>query len=133
MESLNSFLKSVSIKESDLESELIGFHGYIRGMGCSKSISTVRDVAQIAVRQICSYPVVGMLAKRLLVLPVSTVDCERGFSKQNIIKTDLRNSLKISTLENLMRISIKGPSNSADFNFEMAFDIWSKKARRILN
>jgi hypothetical protein len=44
-------------------------------------------------------------AERLLVSPVSTVDCERWFSRMNLIKTDVRNKLAIDNLENLMRVS----------------------------
>ena len=40
----------------------------------------------------------------------------------NRIKTDLRNRLKTSTLDCLMRISIEGPC-IAQFNFERAVDI----------
>ena len=43
------------------------------------------------------------------VLPVSSVECERGFSKQNLIKTGLRCSLMNENLARLMRISINGP------------------------
>ena len=43
------------------------------------------------------------------VLPVSSVECERGFSKQNLIKTRLRCSLSIELLDKLMRVSINGP------------------------
>ena len=32
-----------------------------------------------------------------------------GFSKQNLIKTCLRNAMSVTSLENLMRISIDGP------------------------
>ena len=48
-------------------------------------------------------------AKRLLVAPVSTVDYERGFSRQNLIKTAIRNRINIDNLDNLMMMSIEGP------------------------
>ena len=55
-----------------------------------------------------------------------------GFSKQNIVKTCFRNSLSVSTLNNLMRISIDGPG-LVTFDFGAAFQKWkSMKARRIL-
>lgn len=38
------------------------------------------------------------------ILPVSSVECERGFSTQNLIKTRLRCSLSKDMLEQLMRI-----------------------------
>ena len=71
-------------------------------------------------------------AARLLVAPVSTMDCERGFSKQNLIKTCLRNAMSVTSLENLMRISIDGPPRDK-FNFSLAFKNWAgQKTRRIL-
>ena len=43
------------------------------------------------------------------VLPISSVECKSGFSKQNLIKTQLRCSLTTENLEHLMHISINGP------------------------
>lgn len=42
-------------------------------------------------------------------LPVSSADCERGFSTINAICTDLRNSLTVIHISNLMFISLVGP------------------------
>ncbi|KAJ8321257.1 hypothetical protein KUTeg_001115 [Tegillarca granosa] len=104
---------SVSIEKADLDNEDLGF--------------MIKDVTQVALKQICSYPSLGLLAKRLLVLSVSTVHCER-----NLIKTDLRNSIKPASLDNLMRIFIEGPLCS-EFNYDKAYDVWaSMKPRRIL-
>ncbi|MCO5586611.1 hypothetical protein L7F22_040552 [Adiantum nelumboides] len=50
------------------------------------------------------------LWQHMLVLPVSSVSCERGFSKQNLIKTNARECLNVETLEALMRVSLLGPS-----------------------
>ena len=44
-----------------------------------------------------------------LVIPSSTVSCERGFSKQNLIKEMKRNRLNIEHLDDLMRVSLNGP------------------------
>ncbi|KAK0132143.1 Zinc finger protein 862 [Merluccius polli] len=46
----------------------------------------------------------------LLVLPVSSAVCERGFSSQKRIKSDARASLHTDTVEDLIRISVEGPS-----------------------
>jgi hypothetical protein len=40
-----------------------------------------------------------------MVIPVSTAICERGFSKQNLIKSYLSTSLKLETLDALICIS----------------------------
>ena len=68
-----------------------------------------------------------------LVIPVSNVDCERGFSTQNRIKNKLCNRLKTNRLNHLMRITIEGPPIDL-FNFTRTFDIWKNdKRRRILS
>ncbi|KAF0753054.1 E3 SUMO-protein ligase KIAA1586-like [Aphis craccivora] len=41
--------------------------------------------------------------------PCSTTECERGFSVLNLICTDLRSSLTITNVSNLMLININGP------------------------
>ena len=43
-----------------------------------------------------------------------------GFSKQNIVNTCFRNSLSVSTLNNLMRVSIDD-SGLVNFDFGTAF------------
>ena len=65
------------------------------------------------------------LAKFLLTLPVSSVDCERVFcSRQNFIETRLRNRLKTESLERLLNIFMEIPS-IVDFNFKEAFRMWT--------
>ena len=65
-----------------------------------------------------------------IVLPVSSVECERGFSKQNVIKTRLRCSVSIERLEQLMRISLNGP-NLEEFDPVPIFRTWRSKGRHI--
>jgi hAT family C-terminal dimerisation region len=45
------------------------------------------------------------LCQIIAVLPATSVDCERGFSSLNRIKTDNRNKLQALHLESLMRVS----------------------------
>jgi len=42
-------------------------------------------------------------------LPVSTAECERGFSLMNLICSDLRSRLTIQNISNLMFINVNGP------------------------
>lgn len=67
----------------------------------------------------------------MLVLPISAAQCERGFSAQNRIKNSTRSCLGVSTTEDLMRISLEGPSLE-QFDPSPAVDRWlsSKRARR---
>lgn len=66
--------------------------------------------------------------KALNILPTSTADCERGFSDMNLTITDLRTSLNIENVSDLMFISINGPS-VADFNPRPYVNIWLKDHR----
>ena len=132
VEHVSDYLDSVGFQ--GYREELLDFVVYVGHMVDigSKVVSNSRDVANLAIRKKEVYPAVAEAAERFLVAPVSTVDCERGFSKQNLIKTCLRNSLSVDSLDSLMRISIDGPSQSS-FDFPRCFRKWSSvKARRIL-
>ena len=45
----------------------------------------------------------------LYTVPISTAECERGFSQMNLISSDLRSSLTTRNLSNLMFIKLNGP------------------------
>jgi len=49
------------------------------------------------------------LLNRVNTIPVSTAECERGFSKMNIVCTSLRSRLTVKHLSSLMLISLSGP------------------------
>jgi hypothetical protein len=68
-------------------------------------------------------PLVCAVAMRVLVIPLSSVDCERGFSQQNLIRTKHRSSLKILVLDYLMRVLLEGPSKKmlSDPSFKEKF------------
>jgi hypothetical protein len=51
----------------------------------------------------------GAFVQTLNVLPVSSAACERGFSQLNLQHTAVRNRLTISSISNLLMISINGP------------------------
>lgn len=50
------------------------------------------------------------LFNRIKVVPVSSAECERGFSIMNNTLTKLRNRMHIETLSSLMFISVNGPA-----------------------
>ncbi|XP_078700280.1 zinc finger protein 862-like [Branchiostoma floridae x Branchiostoma belcheri] len=50
------------------------------------------------------------LVQIMLVMPVSSAQCERGFSAQRRLKSDARASLSTKTVEDLIRITVEGPS-----------------------
>lgn len=61
-------------------------------------------------------------------LPVTSADCERGFSSMNAICTDIRNSLTIPHVNALLFISLVGPPVML-FNPEPYAKIWLKSHR----
>ena len=93
--------------------------------------STVEDMQTLASDETLSslYPSFSKLSAVALVLPVSTADCERGFSTLKRIKTAPRNRLKTETLDMLIRISSEGPNNTS-FNFDHAASVWASKRNR---
>ena len=77
------------------------------------------------------YPQLTKLVSIAAIIPVSTAEYERSFSTMNRVKTVLRNCLKTSTLDSLMRIKIEDPPLS-QFNFERAADVWGTLRNRRL-
>ncbi|XP_014666641.1 PREDICTED: uncharacterized protein LOC106808429 [Priapulus caudatus] len=65
----------------------------------------------------------------LLVLPLSTAACERGFSCMKQVKTDWRASLTVEMLTKLMFIVLNGPAPT-DFRAAGAVKAWWKAAER---
>ena len=59
----------------------------------------------------------------ILVIPTSTIVCERGFSKQNWVKSERRTRLNLDTLDALMRVSLNG--FGAEFmDWHCIFEFW---------
>ena len=65
---------------------------------------------------------VADIALGFLATPVSTYNCERGFSRHNLIKTKTRNCLRTESVENLMHISIVKRDNN--FGYIAPFEKW---------
>jgi hypothetical protein len=66
-----------------------------------------------------------------MVIPMSIAICEKGFYTQNLIKSHLHTSLKLETLDALMRISCANiPVENINWNAVMV--VWrNMKDRRI--
>ncbi|MCO5592067.1 hypothetical protein L7F22_046061 [Adiantum nelumboides] len=77
-----------------------------------------------------SYPSLLKLWQIMLLIPVSTACCERGFSKQNRIKEDERSSLTLSTLDTLMFLSLSAPQSMHVVEWEKIYDTWASMKRR---
>ena len=78
-----------------------------------------------------AYPQLLKLAQICLVVPVSTADCERGFSAMVRVKSKLRNQMSNKTLNQCLRILIEGPEIE-NFDFVKSLDSWKNKVNRRL-
>ena len=75
------------------------------------------------------YPNVLMLVELVLILPMSTACCERGFSAMKREKNDWRSSLSSTSLNSILRIVIDGPSVK-DFCPNSALETWWESSQR---
>jgi hypothetical protein len=78
--------------------------------GLSK-YNTIADILQFHDLK-DKYPNMYTIVCVITCIPVSSVDCERGFSKMSLIKSDIRNQMNSETMNALMNISIAGPEPS---------------------
>ena len=90
--------------------------------GGAKTREVLRDLASDKLQAV--YPQLVRIACLGLSIPFSIADCERAFSTMKKVKTPLRNRLKTTTLDGLLRISIEGPDLN-DFDFELAVNKWN--------
>ncbi|CAI7754617.1 unnamed protein product, partial [Closterium sp. NIES-54] len=73
-----------------------------------------------------SYPNLVSMWQALAVIPLSTVECKRRFSRQNVIKSWMRTSLGDARLSELMTL------NMLDYEYKWAevVEIWRKQKKR---
>ena len=95
------------------------------GRDWEKTLSTL-DWSEIN-RLYSSYSNLLSLMDLVLTLPVSTAECERGFSWLKRTKTDWRSSLHTKSLNNLMCVALESPS-IAEFDPTHPVELWSNKA-----
>ena len=65
-------------------------------------------------------------------LPVSTAECERGFSAMNRILTEERNRMTVSTLNSLLFLGVNGPEVRS-FPAEKFAEMWIKEGHNAAN
>ena len=65
-------------------------------------------------------PALKQLLHRLQLLPISSAECERGFSAMNLDDTSIRNRLQIPTMNALVFIKVNGPTET---NFQVCLKI----------
>jgi hypothetical protein len=81
----------------------------------------IMDIMQL------EFPAVVRVVHNVLVIPLSSVECERGFPRMALIRTKIRNRLKSSTLDILLRVLCEGPSDHLNEDqLEEVAKIWAK-------
>ena len=80
-----------------------------------------------------AFPNLATLASLHLVLPVITVTVERSFSDMRQMKTRLRSQLGENTLDQAMRVCIKGPPTLSDDKLDTIVTHWKNMKPRRLN
>ena len=61
----------------------------------------------------------------LKVLPISSADCERGFSQMNLFHTSGRNRLNVTSVTDSLMIAINGPLWKHGMQWNMSLAGWS--------
>ncbi len=70
------------------------------------------------------YPNLTKISACLLIIPLHSADCERGFSTLGRVKTNLRSRLTNKSLNSLLMISLNGP-DIKEFEFHPAVQKWA--------
>ena len=100
------------------------------GLGAT-SEEFIFAVFNTQISQMDEFPTIHKLLQISVTLAPGSVDCERAFSLQNIVKTKLRNRLTVKSTSDLMRCSRDGDSIK-NFNWEHHLDAFLvSKNRRI--
>lgn len=100
---------SAKFDTSNLEIEYMGWVSLVKntfpGVSADEFLWAMYNTLS---SELDGFPIIRELLQISLTIPPGSVDCERGFSTQNIIKTKLRNCLSIETTAALLRCSMDG-------------------------
>lgn len=117
---------------SDEDDEHI-LYGDDKHLTIHKTLAVEAATSPILLKQFHQFKCHGVTADNLFkvlttvsTLPVSTAECERGFSAMNHILTDDRNRMNVSMLNSLLFISVNGPG-VASFPARRFAEMWVKE------
>ena len=111
-------------EESDMcRGELLGFMDTLWHECENKTIFEARCICSSNLEWLTNWPNLHNFGKKIILIPSSTTICERGFSKQNAIKSHLRNKLNLKTVDALMHVSLSGLEVDAR-DWTTNFNIW---------
>ena len=90
------------IDEQRAPQQYLRFKGYLQGLRGKPFKEVCEHLSSDDIREI--FPDFSTLAEICLVMPLTSVPCERGFSMQNRVKTRLRSRMKVAKLARKMKI-----------------------------
>ncbi|CAF3403898.1 unnamed protein product [Rotaria socialis] len=88
----------------------------------NKKLSSIAELYQHMKPLEQAFPRIMSMVQAALTIPVSSSTCERVFSKMNLIKTRIRNSMADERLGDLCILSIE---RDYEINFEQVIDQFS--------
>ncbi|XP_077977576.1 zinc finger protein 862-like [Glandiceps talaboti] len=100
----------------DMKLEINRHHRHLRYLPLWQHLLTDPELIE-------RYATILYLVQIIMLYPMSTACCERGFSAMKRVKTDWRSSLSIDSLDALLRIVLDGPE-SDDYVAIRALDRW---------
>lgn len=120
------------IYEERCQGELIRFVTYIMDSYPTKGLFETWTQCSNEIEWRQMLPELFKLFQIVMLLPSSSVMCERGFSKQNKIKSHGGASISLKTLDKLMFMSLAPQKMPHQVNWDSFFDAWKGlKERRI--
>jgi len=97
---------SMDFSDSNLQFQLRPFLFYAHRLPSLKNLSTIQELCSclVATGQTKNYLLINRLLCLIMTLPVSTATTERSFSAMKIIKSKLRNKMRLGFLANSMTV-----------------------------
>ena len=77
------------------------------------------------------FKILNLITATFLTLPISTVECERVFSRMNKIKTESRARLSTKNLDHLLNICLNTSDNADEIDFDVVINAWKNKKNRL--
>ncbi len=102
-EKLKPFALHLDIDVALLQNEL----NVLRPMMKKKELSNIIELYWELMAYRDAFPNVALLVQSALTIPITSVTCERSFSKMKTIKTTLRNTMSDSRLSDLCVLSVE--------------------------
>ncbi|XP_052227215.1 zinc finger protein 862-like [Dreissena polymorpha] len=130
VETLSQHFSEFLLNRDSVKSEFAMYKRFVKGNHPSATVVEILCTLLKSPEHL-GMPNMVVLLKCCVVIPMTSVKCERGFSTQNRIKSKFRTSLKCGALDDLMRIVEDGPEPEK-MDYERALTLWKEAKLRQL-